>query len=93
MYLNLDRFKEINDSLGHAIGDLLLIDVSKRIQGCVENAGKVARLGGDEFMIILSKISDKKNIDKTAKCIKGSLNMPFHINDISKNLQFQEQKQ
>jgi diguanylate cyclase (GGDEF)-like protein len=80
-YLDLDRFKEINDSLGHAIGDLLLVEVSKRIQSCVEDSSKIARLGGDEFMIILSGVPDKKLIERTARCIKGSLNMPFDIND------------
>ena len=81
LYLDLDRFKEINDSLGHAVGDLLLIEVSKRIQSCAENTRKIARLGGDEYMIILSDVSDKKMVERTAKCIQGSLSMPFNIND------------
>ena len=79
-FLDLDLFKEVNDSLGHAIGDLLLVLASKRISTCVrEYDGFVARVGGDEFIIILSEIESKNTLDEIVGCILSSLNQPFFI--------------
>lgn len=87
LFLDLDLFKEVNDSLGHDVGDLLLAETSKRIQKCVENFnGFVARIGGDEFIIILSGICDKAVIDTAAECIRTSIGNSYYINDNKINI-------
>lgn len=81
IFLDLDLFKEVNDSLGHAIGDLLLVEASRRLIDCVpETLGGVFRIGGDEFMLILPNVSDKKTIEKSIACINSNLNKTFEIN-------------
>ena len=57
MFLDLDRFKEINDTLGHDVGDLLLVEISRRLQSCVRETDTVARMGGDEFIVLLPSIA------------------------------------
>ncbi|KTD30599.1 EAL and GGDEF domain-containing protein [Legionella israelensis] len=72
LFIDLDEFKPINDSFGHAIGDLLLQQLSSRILNCVRRADTVARLGGDEFMIILDNIQHPKDAEGIAKkCLKS----------------------
>ena len=81
LFLDLDLFKEVNDSLGHAIGDLLLGIAGKRIKNCIdEKKDFVARVGGDEFIIVLSNTSDTKAVDQIAENIRTSMSEPFDIN-------------
>ena len=79
-FLDLDLFKEVNDVFGHAIGDLLLVEVSKRLTACVDNdLGCVSRIGGDEFMVILPDVTDKATIEETIKCVQVELDRVFNI--------------
>lgn len=77
LFLDLDRFKEINDSMGHDVGDKLLIEVATRLKKCVRDIDMVARLGGDEFTIILSDLEDITVIDRIAHSILAALATPF----------------
>ena len=79
MLIDLDRFKEVNDSLGHDTGDILLIEAAKRITSCVTAVDTVARLGGDEFTVILPDRSDRKCIDACAEAIIRTLAEPFTL--------------
>ncbi|MBD8067475.1 EAL domain-containing protein [Bacillus sp. PS06] len=69
MFIDLDRFKTINDTLGHDIGDLLLIEVAKRLKNCVGHGGEVFRLGGDEFLIITKEIKETQLLDLSHKIL------------------------
>ncbi len=79
LYIDLDRFKNINDSLGHSVGDKLLQQTAMRLKKCVREADTVARLGGDEFIIILSNISGPKDASGIAEHIIKRISEPFHI--------------
>lgn len=79
LFLDLDRFKAINDSLGHVIGDKLLQAVAERLTGCVRESDTVARWGGDEFTIVLTNIHHPLNAAMIAKKILDALSMPFHL--------------
>lgn len=81
LFIDLDEFKEINDTLGHNMGDLLLQEAARRISGCVRETDTVARLGGDEFTIILSELEDAENIERIAENILQSLVKPFQLGD------------
>lgn len=79
LYLDLDDFKIVNDSLGHRAGDALLIEAGRRLQGCVRDADTVARLGGDEFTILLKGINDTDDAIAVADRILKTLHKPFVI--------------
>lgn len=79
LFLDLDRFKNINDSLGHAIGDQLLQAVSARITACLRDVDTAARLGGDEFIINLSEIADSAEAENVAQRILSELGQPFQV--------------
>ena len=81
IFCDLDKFKEVNDSLGHDIGDMLLKDVARRLENCVRDSDTVARMGGDEFTIILNDINSQVNIERIAQDILNQLTMPFHLGD------------
>ncbi|MDH5612551.1 MAG: EAL domain-containing protein [Gammaproteobacteria bacterium] len=82
MFLDLDRFKNINDSLGHIIGDELLQQVSSRLKGCLREGDTLARFGGDEFTLMLPKISNRKtDAEKIAEKIIHVLKQPFFVDE------------
>ena len=79
MLLDLDRFKPVNDTLGHEAGDKILKGVADRLKDCVREVDTVARMGGDEFTIILEGFSDEDDITRVAERITKSLAEPFHL--------------
>jgi diguanylate cyclase (GGDEF)-like protein len=78
LFIDLDKFKQVNDTMGHDAGDELLIDVSKRIQASTRTGDVVARLGGDEFTVILP-VADEKEVVRVATRIVEELNKPFPL--------------
>jgi diguanylate cyclase (GGDEF)-like protein/PAS domain S-box-containing protein len=81
LLVDLDQFKEVNDTLGHAVGDLLLKEAAQRISACVRDSDTVARLGGDEFTIVISEISDNAHVEDVAQKIIIKLAEPFNLNN------------
>jgi len=79
MFLDLDQFKRINDTLGHQAGDQLLLTIADRLQGCVRPQDTVARLGGDEFTILLNGIQDIDKVHSIAKTILTTLKEPIKL--------------
>jgi diguanylate cyclase (GGDEF)-like protein/PAS domain S-box-containing protein len=80
MFLDLDRFKNINDSLGHIIGDELLQQVSNRLKGCIRAGDTLARFGGDEFTLMLPKLHNgRDDASKLASKINTTLKQPFNV--------------
>ncbi len=80
MFLDLDRFKNINDSLGHMIGDELLQQVSMRLKECIRSADTLARFGGDEFTLMLPKLHNgREDASRLAEKITSTLKQPFNI--------------
>ncbi len=82
LFLDLDRFKHINDSLGHMFGDRVLVDVAERIKDCLRQVDTAARLGGDEFLILLHK-TDARGAEIIARRILNRLSQPFALDDLS----------
>ena len=81
MFVDLDRFKQINDTMGHRFGDLLLQAVAERLEGCIRGNDTVARLGGDEFAVLLQNLSEADEAEITAQRIVNSFLLPFSILD------------
>lgn len=81
MFLDLDRFKEINDTLGHDMGDMLLKETARRLSSCVRESDTVARLGGDEFTIILGELDEIGSVERIAQDILRRLAKPFSLGD------------
>ena len=79
LFLDVDRFKIINDSLGHMIGDDLLIAISRRLEQCLRPGDTVARLGGDEFTVLLEDLPDADEALRVAERIKRELAVPFSL--------------
>ena len=82
LYMDLDDFKKVNDSHGHAIGDRLLVAVSQRLQGCVRETDTVARMGGDEFTILLTEIRGVEDVERIARMILKAISNPFRLDAI-----------
>jgi diguanylate cyclase (GGDEF)-like protein len=76
MYVDIDDFKEINDSLGHEAGDKVLLAVAQRLQRCLRPADTVARLGGDEFVVLLEEVEDAQGAVDVAERILESVRAP-----------------
>ncbi|MES2162897.1 MAG: EAL domain-containing protein [Pseudomonadota bacterium] len=81
LLVDLDHFKEINDTLGHEIGDLLLIDVARRIADCLPPQTTLARLGGDEFAIVIAHAIDRAGLDTVAGTILAALARPYLVQE------------
>lgn len=79
LFLDLDRFKVVNDSLGHLVGDQLLVAIARRLEACVRAEDTVARLGGDEFTILLENITDVKQATRVAERILHTLTTPLYL--------------
>jgi diguanylate cyclase (GGDEF)-like protein/PAS domain S-box-containing protein len=79
LYLDLDRFKIVNDSLGHMVGDELLVAASRRLESCLRQHDALARLGGDEFAILLNPLNDDAQANAIACRIQDALSAPFSI--------------
>ena len=81
LFIDLDKFKEVNDTLGHSMGDLLLVEAARRIGGCVRETDTLARLGGDEFIVILAELDDIGSVERVAENILRILAEPFRLGD------------
>lgn len=79
LFLDLDRFKNINDSLGHAAGDQFLIKIASRLQSCMRPTDTVARLGGDEFAILLDGLDTNEDAARIAERVQEELSQPFNL--------------
>lgn len=77
LFLDLDRLKDINDTWGHDVGDLILIEAAKRLKGCIRNHDMVARLGGDEFTIVLTSVSGKEEVESIVHRLQSLLQKPL----------------
>ena len=80
MLIDLDQFKEVNDTLGHDMGDILLQEAARRILNCVRESDTVARLGGDEFTVVLSQLANASHAEDIAQKIIKRLSEPFTLN-------------
>ena len=81
LFLDLDGFKTVNDSLGHTVGDTLLRAVAKRLKNCVREADTVARLGGDEFTLVLERLDDAQDAACVARKVLECLSHPFRLGE------------
>lgn len=79
LFIDVDRFKQINDSMGHRFGDMLLVALAERLQSCARDCDTVGRLGGDEFAILMDTPQDTGAISMLSKRIVDSMREPFHL--------------
>lgn len=82
LFIDLDRFKQINDSLGHQFGDRVLIQVAERLKICLRQVDTVSRLGGDEFLLLLNQVG-RRDAEITARRILEVLSQPFSLSEIA----------
>jgi len=82
LYLDLDDFKAVNDTRGHAAGDSLLTAVAQRLMGCVRETDTVSRMGGDEFTILLADIHDMADVERIVDMILKAISNPFTIGEV-----------
>lgn len=81
LFLDLDLFKEVNDTLGHNMGDLLLKETARRLGGCVRETDTIARLSGDEFTILLTRLTDLSIVERIAEKVCAVLAEPFQLEE------------
>lgn len=79
MYLDFDNFKPVNDTFGHAVGDLLLKDAARRMRHCVRESDTVARIGGDEFVVLLPSVESEQDALAVAEKLRQALDQPFEL--------------
>ena len=82
MFIDLDKFKEINDTLGHDRGDILLVEAAQRIRSCVHAGGTVGRFGGDEYVVLLNAVQDGQPANEVAGRILEQLAVPFDLGGV-----------
>ncbi|RAI72454.1 diguanylate cyclase [Pseudomonas fluorescens] len=87
LYVDLDRFKQVNDTHGHAVGDMLLQAVANRLKGCVRETDTVARIGGDEFVVLLHSIHASEDTDIVVAKIRQVLAQPLRLDGHSLSIQ------
>ena len=78
LFIDLDRFKEVNDTAGHTVGDAILIETARRMSECVRESDTLARLGGDEFMLLMEDINSKDEVAIIAERMRQVMQQPFH---------------
>ncbi len=81
LFIDLDHFKEVNDTLGHDVGDQLLIEAARRIRHCVRESDTVARMGGDEFTLVLSELHDGERLERILEAVLGAVSSAFQLGD------------
>ena len=81
LFIDLDKFKQINDSLGHGVGDMVLIEAAKRLKDAIRDVDTLARIGGDEFTIILNKLQNKEGASIVSKKIIDTMRAPISVNN------------
>jgi diguanylate cyclase (GGDEF)-like protein len=81
LFIDLDRFKEVNDTLGHDAGDALLVEAAHRISAAIRDTDTAARIGGDEFTIIMPQLPDTRRVEEVAQKVVDALAIPFKIGD------------
>jgi diguanylate cyclase (GGDEF)-like protein len=86
IYIDLDRFKPVNDTFGHQVGDQLLVAVAERLKAQVREVDTVSRFGGDEFSILLSEVMSRKDVTTLAEKILLALNQPFLLDGHTINI-------
>ena len=79
LFLDLDRFKMVNDTLGHSVGDALLVELGKRLRSCLRETDIVARMGGDEFILVLRNLSNRHDATQKADQILSTIHPPFSL--------------
>ncbi len=82
LFLDLDRFKPINDRLGHAAGDRALVEVARRLRSCVRESDTVCRFGGDEFLLLLRNVRRQQDASKVAENVLAALSAPLAFDDV-----------
>ncbi|MEO7068834.1 MAG: EAL domain-containing protein [Rhodanobacter sp.] len=81
LFMDLDHFKQINDTLGHSHGDLLLCDVARRLESCIRKSDTLARLGGDEFMVVVPELDDPQDAMRVAGKLLEAMRAPFRVGE------------